>query len=103
MADTITIGANVIQIIPAAGGMSNFDITTYFPNGIRCSGWNFVGADTDVLKIRDKVAAGSFLEPSLSGNSSREFGNPLDCFPYILATDQTQGTPANCIITLYYI
>lgn len=103
MADTITIGGNMIQIVPAPSGMSDFNITTYFGNGIRCSGVTFVGASTDVLKIRNHASTGVFLIPKLSGNNAFSFIPPQDCFPYIVASEQTQGTPANCIITFYMV
>lgn len=105
MADTITIGPNTIQIIPNAAGISNFDITTYFPNGIRCTDVVFVGAAaTDILKVRQKLATGNFLVPKLVGLVSIEtFGEPQDCFPYILATDCTLSAPASSIIIFHYI
>ena len=105
MADTITLGPNAIQIVPNAGGISNFDITTYFPNGIRCSGVNFIGsAATDVLKIRSNTSGGSFLIPLMKGAMDKvDFNPPIDCFPYILSTDLTLNTPANCIITIYFV
>ena len=105
MADTITIGPNVIQIVPNAAGISNFDITTYFPNGIRCSGVEFVGSNgLDIFKMRSRTAGGTFLVPYLSGTlDSMGFLPPIDCFPFILATDLTLTTPANCIISIYYV
>lgn len=103
MADTITISNGVIQIIPNAAGISSFDITTYFAGGVELTGVNFTGsAGTDVIKIRDKAAAGTFLVSKLGNDDSMSFVPPLRCFPYILSTDCTLGTPANCVISLYY-
>ncbi len=103
MADTITISSGVIQIIPNAAGISNFDITTYYPNGIRLTGINFLGsAANDVFKLRDKNSAGVFLISKLGNEDSFSFVPPLDCFPYILTTDCTLSIPANCVISLYY-
>lgn len=105
MADTITIVNDIIQIVPNAAGMSNFDITTYFPNGIRLSGIGWTGsAAADVLKVRNKTGTGAFItNPTLTNTQDAiTFEPPLDCFPYILASEQTQGTPANCIISLFF-
>jgi len=105
MADTITITNDMIQIVPAVGGISNFDITTYFSNGIRLTGIGWTGsAAADVLKVRNRSGTGAFItNPTLTNTQdSLTFQPPLDCFPYILASEQVQGTPANCIITLFF-
>jgi len=105
MADIITISNDTIQIVPDAGGISNFDITTYFPNGIRLTGIGWTGsAAADVLKVRNRTGTGVFItNPAISGSSDAlGFNPPLDCFPYILASEQTMGTPANCIITFTF-
>lgn len=104
MADTITISNGVIEIIPNAAGISNFNITTYFANGVRLKGIHFLGsAASDVIKVRDKSGTGTYLVSKLGNEDSFSFqGKGIDCFPYILATDCTLGTPANCVISLYY-
>lgn len=105
MADTITIGDGVIQIVPNAGGMSNFDIATYLFTNLRLTGIGWTGsAANDVLKVRNKTGTGPFItNPALGGTSDvLGFDPPLDCFPYILASEQIQGTPANCIISLFF-
>lgn len=104
-ATVITITNDMIQIVPASGGIEVFDITTYFPNGIRLAGIGFTGtAASDVLKVRNRAATGAFItNPALGGTGDAiTFDPPMDCFPYILDTDCTLGTPASAIITLYY-
>ncbi len=103
MADTITISSGVIQIIPNAAGISSFDIATYFVNGIDLTGVDFTGsAGTDVIKVRNRNATGTFLVSKLGNDDSMSFVPPLSCFPYILSTDCTLGIPASCVISLYY-
>ncbi len=100
MANTITFSSTMITIIP--DGSTDFAITTYFPNGLRLKGVGFIGTAGDILKLRDKLITGTFIIPSLAAGDAMTFEGMLDCFPYMKAADCTFGTPANCIITLYY-
>ena len=102
MADTITLTGNIIQIVPAAGGLSNFDIATYFLGNVRVKGIGFYSATlTDVIKVRNKIATGAFIAPNLAAQPILGFNPGEDCAPYILATDCTLTDPANCVITFY--
>ena len=102
MADTITITGNIIQIVPAAGGLSNFDIATYFPGEVQVIGIALLSAtDTDLIKVRETLSTGAFIAPSVLAGNIIGFNPPLYCRPYILATDCTLTVPANCIITIY--
>lgn len=102
MADTITITGNIIQIVPAAGGLSNFDIATYFPGEVQVIGIGLISTTgTDLIKVRETNTTGAFIAPRVLANSVLGFNPPLYCRPYILATDCTLTDPANCIITIY--
>ena len=100
MANTVTHGPGVIQIIPDAG--TDFDITSYFPNGVELMGVKFMGSDSgDLLYIRSRTAAGPYLVTKLTADDSFGWIKPLHCFPYIYKTDCTLNTPGNVVITLY--
>jgi hypothetical protein len=104
MADTITFSGNLIQIIPVAGGLSNFDIATYYPGVVRVAGIGFYSATAaDLIKVRNKTSSGAFIAPHLDAQSIIGFSPAEECCPYILATDCTLTDPANCVITFYLV
>ena len=102
MADTITITGNIIQIVPNAAGLSNFNIATYFPGEVQVIGIALLSANAaDLIKVRETAATGAFIAPKVLAGGTIGFNPPLYCRPYILATDCTLTDPANCIITIY--
>lgn len=103
MANTVTLGPGVIQIVP--DGSTDFNITDYIPGGIRLMGVDFGGASGDELKIRDKTATGPFLVRSLTVGETEVWTGKLDCFPFIKmssTSDCTFAVAANNLILLYF-
>lgn len=101
MANTVTFGNGVIQIVPDAN--TDFDIADYLKGPIRLMGVDFGGSAVgDTLVVRDKSATGAKIIRSLVSGGTEVWTGKLDCFPYIDKTDCTFNTPASVTILLYF-
>ena len=103
MANTVTVDAGgLITIVP--DGATDVDFADYFPNGIYLRAISFVpSATTDALYMRVKSATGvQLIPPGLSGGDGYVEVEPTKRSLYMKASDCTFGTPASCLITVYF-
>ena len=100
MANTVTVGANLVSVVP--DGSTAFDLATIYPfkDGINLRAIIFQpSAANDVLQVRDKNASGATIWPGnkdVSGGGQVIYYDGKSYRPYIVQTAEcTFGTPAN--------
>ncbi len=98
--NVVTGGTSTAHGIPS-------EVSYAFPNGLRLSAVDFKPSQaTDTLVIRENSATGTFIyarrDATGGGIHKTTGGRSLRVKPYIKASEQVWGTPANVIISLEY-
>lgn len=90
MADTVTVGKNITIKYGAVPG--NFNVTTYFPNGIILASVKINGAAGMSIIVRDGSGTGEVIgtfSDSVGDGKKDSSYFPKRCKPYILASECT--------------
>ena len=101
-ANSVDYDDNFISIV--LDGTTDWDSTVAFPLGIRVAAVEFYPSTAnDVVVIRNKTATGVvvFKAKSIDGGALALPFSKARWKPYIKASDQTQGTPANALIIIH--
>ena len=104
---TTSIGRGMIHLTPGATHDADWDcMAVGFPQGMKLGSIKFYGsAANDILIVRDGAAAGPIICKMKDATPSgiADAFNGTVTRPYIKASDQTFGTPANVVIILEYL
>jgi hypothetical protein len=98
---TVTGGTSSATAVPSS-------VEYIFPNGIRLTSIDFASSQTgDTLTVRDSHSYGAIISPrhrdtDNSGFPRHRGGLPLRSWPYIKASEQDWGVPANVQIVLEF-
>lgn len=101
MADTITVGKNIV--IESDGSPDNFDIATYFPGEVLLAAVKIEGAANDTVVIRHGTGTGEILcrmTDLVGGGLKDTFNPPKWCKPYMLASECTLTSGTMVVLEL---